>query len=589
MHLKAEHPTKLLLTNLIRLGSLFSILFSSPASVFAFQFETSEMEGSFDTTVSIGARFRIQSPSVNLIDRHNGGAVQNAINTDDGNRHFEKGLVSAALKFTHDFELNFRNYGSFIRASYFYDPVVNNKDHLADKAKERVGHDFDILDAYVFGYFEPAGKSVELRFGNQVINWGESMFISNGVNVINPVDVSRFRVPGAEIREALMPTPIIWASQALTENVSVEGFYILKFRHTEIDPMGSYFSSNDVVSDGATHLVAGFGSANENGDIPGSTTPFPPSAFIISRNVDVDAKDSGEIGFALRWFAPEFNETEFGLFAMNYHSRLPVGSFIAGTPGTPPMTANYFVEYPENIHMAGVSFNTLLPFGGIALQGEYSYRSNMPLQLEFTEVAMASTHTRTTGNEVASQLGSFSEGDYIQGYRRHKVGQAQMTATKVFSHNNPFKADSWLLLTEVAMTKVYNLPAKSELRFEAAGTNLPARNDVAVDGVLIPQQDNGWADAFSWGYRFMTRTSYNNVFRSVNLSPRVFFAHDVRGTTPGPGGNFIEDRKALTLAMEISYLQSWTFDTSITRFFGAEGHNAIADRDFIAMNIKYGL
>ena len=566
---------------LLSLTSLFV-----PDTSFAFQFESKQLTGSLDTTVSVGTRFRIQESSGALIDRHNGGSAQNALNSDEGNRHFDKGLVSAALKFTHDLELNYQNYGSFIRASYFYDPIVNRKDHLTKEAKARVGKDFDILDAYVFGQFSPINKNLEIRLGNQVINWGESTFIGNGINIINPIDVSRFRVPGAEIREALMPTPIAWASQEITDNISVEGFYILKFNHTEIDPLGSYFSTNDVVSDGADHLVAGFGMADETGTIPGSG--IPTGTFFIPRKNDVDARDSRELGAAIRWFAPSINETEFGAYVINYHSRLPIGSFIAGTVGGPPKTASYFVEYPENIHMAGVSFNTLLPVGGIALQGEYSYRSNMPLQIEFTEAAMASTHTQTTGMEVASQLGSFNEGDTIHGYKRYKVGQAQMTATKIFSRNNPFKANSWVILTEVAMTQVYNLPEKSELRFEAAGTNLPAREDIAVAGTVIPKQDGGYADDFSWGYRLMTKTVYNNVINSVNLSPRLIFAHDVRGTTPGPGGNFIEDRKAVTLGIEASYLQSWTIDGSLTKFFGAEGHNPIADRDFVAMSIKYG-
>jgi len=43
----------------------------------------------------------------------------------------------------------------------------------------------------------------DVRLGRQVISWGESTFIPNGINVINPIDVARLRTPGSELREAL--------------------------------------------------------------------------------------------------------------------------------------------------------------------------------------------------------------------------------------------------------------------------------------------------------------------------------------------------------------------------------------------------
>ena len=40
----------------------------------------------------------------------------------------------------------------------------------------------------------------------------------------------------------------------------------------------------------------------------------------------------------------------------------------------------YFLEYPEDIQLFGVSFSTELGASGWALQGEYSYRRDAPLQ-----------------------------------------------------------------------------------------------------------------------------------------------------------------------------------------------------------------
>jgi len=101
-------------------------------------------------------------------------------------------------------------------------------------------------------------------------------------------------------------------------------------------------------------------------------------------------------------------------------------------------------------------------------------------------------------------------------------------------------------------------------------------------------QIGGFPTRYSWGYRMAARADYNSVLgSSFNVSPRIAFNHDVNGTTPGPGGNFIEGRKSLTLGVESTYLNQWAGDLSYTRFYGAEKFNLIHDRDFVTATIKY--
>src|SRR3546814_6285871 len=67
-------------------------------------------------------------------------------------------------------------------------------------------------------------------------------------------------------------------------------------------------------------------------------------------------------------------------------------------------------------------------------------------------------------------------------------------------------------------------------------------------------QTNGFPNAFSWGYRAIARSTYESFMGSAfTFAPRVAFNHDVNGTTPGPGGNFVEGRKSLTLGTEFIY------------------------------------
>jgi len=573
--------------NKVILGSFVSaatFFVSLPAS--ALEFENNGITGNLDTTLSWGAARRVSSRDPALIGRSQGGTAY-SVNGDDGNRNYKKGLISNAFKITSDLDLNYKNYGAFFRGSYFFDTINNDKSSLTSLAKDRVGKDARMLDAYISGSFNPGGKALDIRIGRQVVSWGESTFIQNSINSINPVNVASFRVPGAELREGLLPVPMLWLSQEITNNVSLEAVYLTRFDHTEIDPRGTYFSTNDYAGDSGQYVVLRFGA------VPDAVcgTANPASALCVPRDSDKDAKDSGQFGLALRVLAPDLNDTEFGFFFMNYHSRLPIISAKALTSAL-PSSGRYFVEYPEDIKMYGISFNTEVQKYGVAVQGEYSHRTNVPLQVDDVELLLSALCS------AASQLGACPNGfgGEISGYRRHKVGQFQFTVSKVFGSSNPFNANSWVLLAEVGVSHVYNMPDKGTLRYEGPGTPTPGDAGVAFIGSgtstpfapsPVPQEVNGFADATSWGYRIVSKFNYDSSFGAATLSPRIVFAHDVNGTSPGPGGNFIEGRKAITLGMGFNYLNKWTGDFSYTNYFGAGNYNLIHDRDFIAMNVKY--
>ena len=47
---------------------------------------------------------------------------------------------------------------------------------------------------------------------NTVLNINGSNVEWNGINVVNPIDVSKLRVAGAELKEAFLPVDMIWGS-----------------------------------------------------------------------------------------------------------------------------------------------------------------------------------------------------------------------------------------------------------------------------------------------------------------------------------------------------------------------------------------
>ncbi|MBS0570475.1 MAG: DUF1302 family protein, partial [Proteobacteria bacterium] len=334
-----------------------------------------------------------------------------------------------------------------------------------------------------------------------------------------------------------------------------------------------------------------------------SDTGLPPPlvqagcAASFPRGKDSYPSENGQYGMALRYFADWLNNTEFGFYAINYHSKLPLvsGHAVTAPPsGVLPVAGSYFVEYPKNIHLFAMSFNTQLEASGIALQGELSYRPNLPMQIDDVEVLFAGLSPLNPllpapATRFYSQLGQYAPGQYIQGWERHKLSQLQFTATKVFGPDNPFKADQIALVGEVGFDEVWDLPDPSVLRFNGDGTDTGGGPDVTSGNLRNPiTQAKGFPTPFSWGYRVAARGDYHNAFGwPINLSPRIAFSHDVGGISPGPGGNFIRGRKAITLGTEANYLDRWVFDLAYTNYFGAGNLNLIRDRDFIQFSAKY--
>ena len=166
-----------------------------------------------------------------------------------------------------------------------------------------------------------------------MVSWGESTFIQGGINVINPVDLSKLRVAGAELKEAFEGVNMIWGSIDLTPSVALEGLYMFEHREIRPDPAGSYFSTNDIGSPGATYAMLGFvypqpvvnpdlyQDVCKNQNYGASDSQLPPELVAVGcglslqRSETNEASDSGQFGLALRWFLENLGGTELVGFA----------------------------------------------------------------------------------------------------------------------------------------------------------------------------------------------------------------------------------------------------------------------------------
>ena len=670
-------------------------LATAPAG--AVEFQAGGASASLDTTLSHGLSFRLSDPK----------AMPERVNSNDGDLNYERGIVSNTSRFVSELDVQSGGFGAFARVQGFVDfenrKGAGARTPLSAEARDRVGDDVEVLDLYVSGAFDLGDTPVDARIGNLVLNWGESTFIQGGVNVVNPFDAARLRKPGAELREGLLPVPVAAVAAAPTPNLSLEGFYQLKWAETRIDPSGTYFSTNDYATPGGERAflyrdefpVSDRGGAFNrlsplapaiNADLAAAGLPgsFGLDFMSVPRAADRDARDSGQWGIAVRYYAEELADTEFGFYFVNHHSRLPLVSARYGTveglndaalaaatllpttsrtfgaisdavaaratplvreqvlagftaniaqaveaavPADTPnrarvvqgrvaaqlaapetqaaiaervagevenqvlaqlevqlpnivqvvatdlygRTARYMVEYPEDLQVFGFSFNTVLGTSGWALQGEYSWHPDTPLQR--AEDSMFREGLRPLGEALTAFLAGGQPtpetlaplGTYLQGYVQRDVSQLQATATRAFGP--ALGADGAVFVAEAAVSHVHDMPDSQTLPLDTLG----AGDDPA--------------DATSWGYRAAGRLDYNNAIGAVRLSPYAQFQHDVGGSSPGPGGQFVEGRTALTLGLGVGWLDSMRADLSYTMYGG--GRNYLADRDFVAVSASY--
>lgn len=608
---------------LAKLPLAVSLASTLAAPAFAVTFNVGEIEGSFDSTMSVGASWSMRGADEDLIGKNNGGQGLSQT-SDDAHLNFKKGeTFSKIFKGIHDLELKYGDSGVFVRGKYWYDFELKDESRLfkdiddsnRKQAAQASGAEF--LDAFVYHNYAIAEQPGSVRLGKQVVSWGESTFIQNSINAINPIDVAAFRRPGAEVKEGLIPVNMFYVSQSLTDNLSAEAFYQLEWDQTVVDNCGTFFAQADIAADGCTNNLAVLSAtpaqlAGINAGIGGlppvlgvSRISGTSEGVIVPRSGDRDARDDGQFGAALRYFSEEL-DTEFGAYAMTYHSRAPIFSataagagvytaapgFGAAAPLVVAGNSRYFMEYPEDIRLYGLSFSTTLPTG-TAWSGELSYRPNAPVQINTTDVLYGGVKLLGGAYANASLLNG-AKGQDLHGYNRKEITQFQTTFTHFF--DQVMGASRLTLVGEVGVSHIGGLENSSEVRYgrdpvfgpgplpptALLGGNTCAALNGAGENRTKYCEDDGFATSTSWGYRARAIWEYNDVFAGVNLKPNLAWSHDVDGY--GANGLFNEGAKAISVGIDADYLNTYTASLAYTDFFGGD-YNTLIDRDFLALSL----
>jgi hypothetical protein len=544
-------------------------------SALAKVFDVGPVDGILDLSFAYGLMARTQERDLDFVGIANGGNLP-SVNFDDGDLNYDKGVFANELRLSADLTLAWRNFGAFIRGFGYYDFETELGDRarteFSDGARRLVGSGGDLQEYYLSAHFAPRGMPIQFRVGNQVINWGEGSFLRFGVDVINPIDFASLLRPTASVRDVFVPQGMVWAASNVTELIAIEGFYQYDWEPVIEAPVGTFFSVDDLIGgDGTNKYVTGGGEFSDLG------TDFDENFMRVPSAGRDEPSQQGQFGATAAVLLPALGSGSLGVHFINYHSRLPLISGIAanqeaidtavaigaGAPteaektlalGTLSNETRYLVNYPEDIKMLGLSFDSVLPYVGTLIAVEVSHHFNWPVQI-LTDAVIETALSPIRDTLDADLPGPIGADQVVSGIDETHKTQLALSLAQAFGPR--LWSSESILVFDIGWAHFDDLSKSS------------------------------FFDEDSWGYSISGSLSYDGVFGAVNLEPFFAFTHDVSGVTPGPAGAFIEDRKSISVGVTLNYINTITADLSYVSFFGGEPLNAGVDRDFLSFNIRY--
>lgn len=535
--------------------SIMCSAYFNPAEAFQIKTKIPDVKIRWDNTIKYNAAWRLNDQSDELTA---------STNQDDGDRNFDKGVISNRINLLSELDVIYRRFGVRASGAAWYDTVYNTSndndsptttnqtssdyDEFTDDTKDLHGRKAELLDAFTFGSWNMGRNRASFRAGRHTLVWGESVFFgSNGIaSGQAPVDIQKAQsVPGTPFKELMRPVAQVSGQFQLGAGMTFGTYYQFEWQENRLPAVGSYFSGSDVVGEGGERLIAG------PPIIPGGE----PLAFY--KGSDMEADDNGQYGVQLRFRFPN-GETDYGLYAIRYHEKS--AQVYTRPSGGPPnaqtgQLGTYELVYPENVTAYGASFTRSL--AGVNLAAEISARFNTPL--------ISKSQTVTPGTKADNDKHPL----YAVGESLH----AQVSSLWSIPRTPLFKEAS--LMAEVAWNR------RSKI----------TKNKEALD----PNTDRD-----AWGFRFVFTPTYRQVLSGLDLKIPLGLGYNPQGRSsvvPAFNNSGADKGGDVSAGLNFTYLNVWDVGLRYTSYFGDAGPfldqtNArsfdmnLKDRDFVSIAIS---
>lgn len=459
--------------------------------------------------------------------------------TSTGNQNFDQGdLIANGASLLLEGHLNKGNSGLVMSASGFYDDVYQD-DKFNDDAEKYHGGYARLLDAYGYTSFA-FGESgfADIRVGKHVVAWGEALFFPSVSLAQGPSDAIKATVPGAEVKEILLPEDQISLQAEITPNWSVMAHYQYNWHPTTVSEPGTFWSTSETTGRGATCVQA----------IPGFGCVFGV------RKADIRPDEQGQWGIGTRYRVSE--NTELGLYYLKYNDRIPLPDInpVDGliNPITNRNQGSYALRYAEDVELYAATFTTTTGMNSFA--GEISYKKGAPVLVNTSVVSPSTADVLQTNINAITNFGRTSF------------------------------AENATLTSELSYVDILDVDGRPISGLEA-----------------FPAPFNGFSDEVYWtnhslAFAASLNLAYPGITENWDLSVPLSYQKQISGRTLtgglsgsaaegdqriGIGATFTHPRSGLQIGVKYAAYMGDPDATDVVR------QSKDSDRDNITLNIKY--
>ncbi len=581
-----------------------------------------------DSLVTLSAALRTSGMNCSFVGNDNGGCVGDAatplqssdptkfsasldtlrLNQDDGDLNYRRWQpVWGYGQWTGDLAVQGPDgWSGLFRGVVNYDAAITDtkRTDLDSSAKSFAQSNPRLLDAYITKDLRIGDHQTRFRVGNQVISWGEDIYILGGINSVNPVYLPNSHSAGTPLKTLLTPSPIFSINTSITKNLSLEAFYQWQWNGFTFDAPGTYFSTADHLGKGGRALylptslinaVTGMslpsGTIGDNGTfIVGNnpqtgqpynrkltlaeladpqTNPVGPilgTGTVIARGDD-HKPNSGQEGAAVR-YRFEGSGNELGVYYYRYADKIPFTSYTVVNTTNNPIGLELNLDYGRNRDLYGLSYNFQL--GDWAIGTELSYRPNDGVPIDPSTVIDPNSPYYCDPSKP---------GTVCRGYIDTANYQFHIAGLYLVSPSSPL---GWLLngtgakegtLIAEAATGYY-----PKLKF---GQGIPYAT--TANYALPTHSDTGMV--------LFGSLTYPNIFGTrASLTPDLVVSQGVNGYSATPLPGFIEGAGAATVGLNIDFKTkpTTTMRLDYTQNWGGGAANLLRDRNFMSVSVTTG-
>jgi len=560
--------------NLKRMLAAALLLATSAAYAFPVKNDDGSVTGSIDSQITAGFGYRLLNQNCNIVGDATTNTTcgpsqvnQNFSSGDNGDLNYNKGdFFALNLKGTNEMVLKFPDgYKLMARASYLYDFVAGNTERtpLSGDALSQVGRDVRLLDLWVSKDFSLNGQSARWRLGNQVLNWGESLYGIGGISSTMALDFQKLAMPGTQIKEAILPAPMLSFATGIGNGLSFDSYYQFQWNKNLYPPVGTFWSNSDIFGRGAQPFYTGSdpqGCSAAGGTVGAAASGLGKSCSNgnnFGLGNDIKPKSSGQYGIAFH-YKPEGTTLDSGLYFLNYHDKSPVALY------DPTQAGAWTWKYLENRKLFGASVN--FPLGDWAIGSELSWRPR-------DAVSIADSNG---GNQWKD----------MQHYQAHITAQLELTPS------NSGSILKWLGDAQVA----YSTTEFVAIRFPGLTNNISSTQtpDAGYYSTVGTPSGSFFAPlgtANSYGITTDFNWTYDGtLLPGWQVTPGVTYYRAISGVTPTFNANYMSGAQNANFYLLFNQNPvKWQAGLNYTTFFGSSSpyNSPYIDRDFIGGFVTY--